>query len=1007
MKVFFLSKLLFFVLITTSIVSAQGTLRGTVIDSLTNDPLIGANVFIEGTALGSATDLEGEYRIARVPKGTYKLKVSYIGYLPKTVDVEISDNMTTQISVSLVPDIIEGEVVIITAQALGQAAAINQQLTSNTIINVVSEEKIKELPDANAAEAIGRLPGVSLQRSGGEANRVVLRGLSDRFTSITVDGVRIASTDADTRGVDLSTISQGSLSGIELFKALTSDMDADAIAGSVNLVTKKAPQVRTIRADIKGAYGQLNKNLGQYDFSLRYGERFFDNLLGIQLAGNIEQRDRSSEDFRYGWNTNTFVNQYNERDYRLNYFDVIFTDEIRKRNGLSILFDFDTPDGGTIKLNSIFNETSRDFIEYSRQYRTDGNSDSPVYAARDREQEISTFNSTLSGKNFLIGFELDWSISFAQSKAGYPFDYSVDFQEPSSSDPNTGQQISGMRNIPLSLLHGPADSLAQYAFNNFNIGFMYSAYNRKEDNLEKDKSIILNIKRDYSIDNQISGTLKFGGKYKDKTRYRSRSEVYAPYYLNGTREYLKLDDGSIVRKPWFNEFYRTANLVWTRNFIKDPVNNIADERMVDDRFRLYPMIDRDYMRQFWERNKNGTTQTGNAPEYYPNHETDALYYDISESVFAGYLMNTLNFGQKVTLITGMRLEREDNFYKSRYSRGTLSGFPEMKGTLRDTTATHVENIWLPNFQLAIKTTDWMNVRLAVYKALARPNFNSRLENFVARNQSTFFGNSGITLGNPDLKTAQAWNYEINTSFFSNTIGLFTVSAFYKNVKDMYQLINGVLFEKGNKIWEQLGIKYQNPIEGTYELTYPYNSDKPTKVWGFEVEHQTNLRFLPGLLKNIVLSYNFSIVRSETYVPTSYFQFDTVAIPTPPFRRIDRRTVLDEVKQKLSGQPEFFGNFAVGYDIDGFSGRVSFFYQGRQNNTFSNDSQSDGVIDEFFRIDVALKQKITDNISLLLNVNNLNSINETRSRLNRIYGWDLMNASETYGLTADLGVRVDL
>src|SRR5690606_2110580 len=130
---------------------------------------------------------------------------------------------------------------------------------------------IQELPDANAAEAVGRLPGVSVQRSGGEANKIVLRGLSDRFTSITVNGVRLAATDADARGVDLSTIAQGSLAGIELYKALTPDKDADAIAGSVNFVTKTAPRERLLRVDARGAYNDLDASFGQYDFALRYG----------------------------------------------------------------------------------------------------------------------------------------------------------------------------------------------------------------------------------------------------------------------------------------------------------------------------------------------------------------------------------------------------------------------------------------------------------------------------------------------------------------------------------------------------------------------------------------------------------------------------------------------------------------------------------------------------------------------------------------------------------------
>jgi hypothetical protein len=241
---------------------AQGTIYGVVTDSLTGDVLPGANVYLVGTGKGSATDIEGRYRITNIPPGTYTLRVSYLSYQTKNLSVHIQGAETILLDIALVPEAIGGQEVIIVGQALGQIAAINQQLNAHTIVNVVSEERIQELPDANAAEALGRLPGVALQRSGGEANKIVLRGLSDRFATITVDGVRLAATDADARGVDLSTIAQGSLAGIELYKALTPDKDADAIAGSVNLVTKKAPEQRLIRLDTRGAYNELNQAWG-------------------------------------------------------------------------------------------------------------------------------------------------------------------------------------------------------------------------------------------------------------------------------------------------------------------------------------------------------------------------------------------------------------------------------------------------------------------------------------------------------------------------------------------------------------------------------------------------------------------------------------------------------------------------------------------------------------------------------------------------------------------------
>ncbi|HDQ44785.1 MAG TPA: hypothetical protein ENN17_04685, partial [bacterium] len=187
---------IFLVLLVSTAAFGQGGLRGVVADSLTARPLAGANVYLVGTAFGSATDLDGNYRIDRVPPGAYTLRISYIGYHSKDIEIVIQHGRTAIENAELSQDVVLGETVVVTGQAVGQAAAINQQITSNTIINVVSEEKIKELPDANAAESVGRLPGVSLMRSGGEANRVILRGLEDKFTVFTIDGVKIPPTDA-------------------------------------------------------------------------------------------------------------------------------------------------------------------------------------------------------------------------------------------------------------------------------------------------------------------------------------------------------------------------------------------------------------------------------------------------------------------------------------------------------------------------------------------------------------------------------------------------------------------------------------------------------------------------------------------------------------------------------------------------------------------------------------------------------------------------------------------
>lgn len=998
-KTFTIYLSLIFLFLFVSNASAQGVLRGVVYDSLTAHPLVGANVFLIGTAIGSATNIEGDYRIVSIPAGEYTLRFSYLGYKTKEVRVKIEQGKTLVLDEYLMMDFLESEEVIVTGQAKGQVAAINQQLSSNTIVNVVSEERIQELPDVNAAEVIGRLPGVSLLRSGGEANKIVIRGLSDKFGTVSVDGIRIPATDIDSRGIDLSTFSQGSLAGIELYKALTPDKDADAIAGSVNLVTKKAPEKRFIRFDSKSIYNQLNNTLKQYDFNLKYGERFFDNVLGVQLNGNLEQRDRSNEriNIDYGSASN------NVNDYEITDFLVEYTDEIRNRAGFGIFLDVNTPDNGSIRFNNLYSSTTRDYMFSTRNYPT-GSADL-LYTARNREIDITTFNSSVRGENHLFGIDAFWGASFGQSLSEDPYDFTLEFTEPSSLD-STGAPVSKMRNVPENIRKGPPELLIPYALNNYEMAYLFWGYYRGQKSLDKEKTAYLDFSKDYILANLFTGQIKVGGKYKHKVRFKETFEQAAAYHLYGYHKYNNTGSGVVLKDfsgTRFQNLILKNNAIISTNFL----NSIPDNRNVYDKYMLNPIINKDALREWYELNKNGAANAdGSSPEFSDNTEVRANYYDITERVSSAYIMNTLNYGQEITFIAGLRVETEDNDYLSRFTPGKLTGFPTPSGIMKDTSAFYNETIWLPNFHLSVRPLDFMLMRFAAYKAIARPDFNHRLEYYIARDGG---GSTTLSIGNPQLKAAKAWNFEVNTSFFSNTIGLFSVSAFYKEIKDMFHLVNNIRVDRA-EILDSLGITWQSPFAATqvYNLTYPYNSSKPTKVWGFEVEHQTNLHFLPGLLQNIVLSYNFSIVRSETYIASSRtvtWKDSIELFPGYWIPRDNSKIELIETKQKLEGQPEFFGNFAIGYDIGGFSGRLSMFYQGEFNSSFSGDGKSDQMVNSFTKWDLALKYQVTDYLAVMFNLNNFTNVEEGTSQVNRVNDWKLLNTSERYDLTADLGVRV--
>jgi len=976
----------------------QCTLSGTVSDSLTNERLVGVNVTLVGTSLGAATTIEGDFHITGLSQKTYQVKFSYIGYETRVIDVDFSQVTNIQVNARLNQAVLKGEEVVVTAQMRGQLAAMNQQRTATTIMNVVSQEKIRELPDANAAEAVGRLPGVSLLRSGGEANKIILRGMSDKFTTITIDGVKIPATDPDSRGVDLSTIAQGSLSGIELFKALTADKDADAIAGSVNLVTRKAPSERLLQADIKGDYNKLMNSAQQYDIGLRYGERFFSDLLGVQAMGNLESRIRSNEQTTI--NYQDFYN-YNPPNYLISNFRLQFVDETRKRQGFALLLDYNTPDSGSIRMSTNYDHTERDFTTFLRNYPTNNSQSVPVYyESRDEDQTIGTFNGSLHGENHLLGLTFNWGAAFAQSTTELPFDFYVDFFENQGRRDSAGHASSGM-DIPTTLFfQNNPGQIIQYAVNNFAATTMDSGIYSYEKNRQIEKTAFLDAKDKYVLGDLISGELKAGGKFKYTTRFKEASKLFAPYYLGFT---WQPKDLSGTRFANFYSRYLSQGL--RSPLLTDFLDPTPATRDLFDQYSLNPLMNKDAVHDWYELNKNGTAATR---EYYVDNTADLDYYDIVERVGAGYAMNTLDVGQDVTLITGLRAEAESNDYKSRFvpGTGTLGGFPTPTGQTKDTSTSYEETVWLPNFHLVIRPTDFMNVRLAAYKALARPDFNARLIKLLGQSSGS---GTQVFIGNPNLRDSKAWNYELNTSIFSNTVGLISVSAYYKEITDDIHFLNGAGLN-GPKFLDSLGIHWNTSlIRGGYQLTMPYNASQPTRIWGFEFEHQANLGFLPGYLQFLVLSYNFSIIRSETHLiatttDTTFSadttEFGVVVTPSYSNRIIDR-------KQKLEGQPEFLGNIAVGYDLGGFSARISLYYQGQFNSTFSPGGLTDGITGRYSRLDLTVKQKITDNISLLLSVSNLLDVEEDTYTINRVYNWTRLNTSQRYGTTADFGVRVTL
>jgi hypothetical protein len=264
-----------------SFIGAQktATIRGAITEMGNGNPLIGATIYIVELQKGEVTDFNGDYTLNQIKSGTYTLITSYIGYNTDTSTLVINNNLEVIHNVNLTVEGLTLETVTVTAQAEGQMAAINRQISNDNIVNVVSAKRIQEVPDANAAETLGRLSGVSLVRSGGEGSKVSIRGMAPSFNKVQVEGMRMASTGEGDRSTDLSMISPYMLEGIELTKAAMAENEADAIGGSVNFILREAPEKPTFDLLMQSGYASYKQRFNNQKVVLGGSKRLFSNKL--------------------------------------------------------------------------------------------------------------------------------------------------------------------------------------------------------------------------------------------------------------------------------------------------------------------------------------------------------------------------------------------------------------------------------------------------------------------------------------------------------------------------------------------------------------------------------------------------------------------------------------------------------------------------------------------------------------------------------------------------------
>jgi hypothetical protein len=274
----------------------KGAISGLVTDQA-GAVLIGAQVTLESPTLNVVSDEQGRFFINGVAPGNYTLTVNYVGFTKFEQAVTVASGQTVNIEAKLGVQS-QSESILVTAPRLtGETEAVNIERSADNLVQVMPEEVIRSLPNANLADALGRLPSVTLERDEGEGKYVQVRGLEPRLTNATIDGVDIPSPEPTVRQVKFDVIPADMMESVQVSKTLAPNMEGDGIGGSVNLVTKMATNLPTISISGIGGYTPIIHGRGETGDDGTIGYRFGpDKKFGALIGGSYDWNGRGIDD---------------------------------------------------------------------------------------------------------------------------------------------------------------------------------------------------------------------------------------------------------------------------------------------------------------------------------------------------------------------------------------------------------------------------------------------------------------------------------------------------------------------------------------------------------------------------------------------------------------------------------------------------------------------------------------------------------------------------------------
>jgi TonB-dependent receptor len=895
-----------------------GNIKGQVTDNEGN-ALPGASVSVKGTTRSAVTGLTGTFQIIDMRAGTYTIVITYMGYKTSESEVTVSPGSTFVKNYALQSNSTNLESVIVSAVQEGQQKALNQQKNSDNMKQVISADLMSRYPDLNVAESMQRLPGVTIGRnSSGEGSTIQLRGTPAYFTNINVNGEQIMSTQEDgQRSVTLDVIPTSILSTMEVNKTLMPDQDGDAIAGTVNLTSPTATSLHPkFSVDLGGGYNNLRSNLNAIG-NITAGQRFFrtkDNpngRLGIMLNGSLyKTKNGYDEQNAQVWQQKDFGDNKGEIWFPTD-IRYLYVQNQRTRTGGGATIDYNFNATSSITANVMYSDNYNEVTRYRKRTRmqtknttvdpdgayttTKGRSYNEIKGATDDNNNL-TFN--LNGETLIGKVKLDGGLYMG--KAQY------------TEHTGTYNFITG--NIPLSISDISGDEIITTGadWRNDASLFTYNTVEREQyHNVGRNFVTKLNMTLPYKIGNN-SAVFKAG--YKTKFTH---SERYYPT--------------NVIISTYAGD----AGVGSLNNF-RGPAEVSSD--LLDNSFDFGLGVDKNSTVNFFDTHLATDFPLDSSSIH---STTDTYYYDATEDITAGYLMNRIQFN-KVMLLTGLRIEHTTVDYKGNIVQLDDNGiWLSTQPNQKKTSYTK----FLPNIQAKYDINKSTDVRGGLTFGYSRPNFidlvPGRLISVLAMT---------VTDGNPELKPAFSTNADLMIEKYLSNLGILSAGAFYKNI-DKFQY---------NSVTVLQGDEFQNANLYTGYQWFRTLNGNTAKVYGLELNAQANLTFLPGILKG------FSILANYTY---SHSDADA------QFRK----------GLRLPGQATHSANGSLAFNYKGLTLQGNVNYNGSYTVALGGDAASDVIRAARVQVDANASFRINKRFTVYMEGQNLTNAPQTdyfgiRSRL---------------------------